>query len=63
MRVSAYNQALEMTKIILQNNPESLIVDSQIPPKVRAEKLAEFVNTLAEQLDIITTKTDTNLPD
>ncbi|WP_153705595.1 hypothetical protein [Eikenella exigua] len=63
MRVTAYTHALEMTKIILETNPESLIQGSQIPQTVRAERLAEFINTLAEQLDIIMTKTETNRPD
>ena len=63
MRVTAYTHALEMTKIILETNPESLIQDSQIPQTVRAVRLAEFINTLAEQLDVIMTRTDTNQPD
>ena len=63
MRVTAYTHALEMTKIILETNPESLIQGSQIPQTVRAARLAEFINTLAEQLDVIMTRTDTNQPD
>ena len=63
MRVTAYTHALEMTKIILETNPESLIQGSQIPQTVRAVRLAEFINTLAEQLDVIMTRTDTNQPD
>ena len=63
MRFLAYSNALEMTKIILETNPESLIQGSQIPQTVRAVRLAEFINTLAEQLDVILTRTDIKLPD
>lgn len=63
MRVTAYNHALEITKIILETNPESLIQGSQMPPRGRAEKLAEFVQVLAVRLDAIMPLTGTNQPD
>lgn len=63
MRVTAYNHALEITKIILETNPESLIQGSKMPPRGRAEKLAEFVQVLAVRLDAIMPLTGTNQPD
>jgi len=55
MHISSYQQAIEITKIILQSNPERLIKTSQIPNDVKAKSLAVFIKTLGEELDKIET--------
>ena len=55
MHISSYQQAIEITKIILQSNPERLVRSGQIPSVDRAKSLAVFIKTLGDELDKIET--------
>ena len=50
MKLSAYNDALELTKIILANNPMPIFANEK-PADKQAECLALFIQTLAQKLD------------
>ena len=55
MHISSYQQAIEITKIILQSSPERLVKSGQTPSVDRVKSLAVFIKTLGDELDKIET--------
>ena len=52
MNVHAYNDAIELTKIILENNSSLLVANDKTADK-QAERLAAFIQVLTEELTTI----------